>query len=196
MGWLRSHLDSIHCANAGSFSGLAKAVKRVSLSSRTEKQDEGRSLLSAGRPGSLHDLGWASELAPAELGLQHAHTAAPRSKSQRQERLHGGQSSTRNADSSSNGGSLAGPPVLSRTSFVKNPGLTNIQTPFSSTDTLFDHPWQPQDRPQSCATNKLESIAGKWFLHLPRTLQVYRGVRHIARIVHAAHSTQSCKFLR
>jgi len=187
----RSHLDSVHCANAGSFSSLANAVKRVSLSSRKDNHDEGRSLLSAGRSGPLCDSGWQSGMAPAELTSQHAHKAAPSSKSQPQERLCGGESIMSNAYSSSNGGSLAGPPALSRTSFVKNPGLTNIQTPFSNADTLFDHPWQPQDRPQSCAANRLESIAGKWFSHLPHTPRVYRGVKHIAHIVHAAHLTHN-----
>ena len=44
---------------------------------------------------------------------------------------------------------------------MRKPGLTNIQTPFSSPQALLDHPWQPQERPSGGANLRLESIAGE-----------------------------------
>lgn len=143
--------------HAGSFSGLAKAVKRVGRSDRTESHDEGRSLLSADDAGSLHESGGASQKAPAELAPHDAFPAVPSSDSREQARVQGGHPALQDGHPSSNGGSSpAGPANLQRLSFVKNPGLTNIQTPFSSVQALADHPWQPQERP-----HPLESIAGE-----------------------------------
>lgn len=145
---------------AGSFSGLAKAVKRAGRSSRAESHDEGRSLLSAHDSGSLHESGGISKIVPAELRPHTALPAALNGDAREQERLRGGHASLQDGNPSSNGSSPAGPPSLQRLSFVKNPGLTNIQTPFSSSQALTDHPWQPQERPSGWANPRLESIAG------------------------------------
>ena len=141
---------------AGSFSGIAKAVKRVGRNDRAEHHDEGRLLLSSDDSGSLHELGGASQKAPTELARHDALPAGAGSSVPEQKRVPGGHPTLQDGHPSSNGSGSAGPPTLQRLSFVKNPGLTNIQTPFSSSQALLDHPWQPQERPFP-----LESIAGR-----------------------------------
>ena len=152
-----------HLLHAGSFSGLAKAVKRVGRGERTEGHDEGRSLLSADDSGSLHEPRDTPQKAPAELALHKASHAASSGDSREPGRLRAGHPAPalQNGKPSSNGSAPAGPPQLQRLSFVRNPGLTNIQTPFSSCDTLVDHPWQPEERPSNCGNPRLESIAGE-----------------------------------
>ena len=100
-------------------------------------------------------------MAPAELGQHDALQALPSADAQEQERLQGGHASLQGENPSSTGSSPAGPPNLQRLSFVKNPGLNNIQTPFASSKALTDPPWQPQERPSGCSNPRLESIAGE-----------------------------------
>ena len=123
-------------------------------------QDEGRSLLSARSCGSQHDSRRASWKLHDEPASQHASSAAGGGDSQKQGTVQSRRSAPQDSPFSSTSGSAAGPPSLAKTSFVKNPGLSNIQTPFSSCEPLFDHALQPLDRPQPPAQNRLESIAG------------------------------------
>ncbi|CAK0780807.1 hypothetical protein CVIRNUC_005182 [Coccomyxa viridis] len=133
-------------AQGGSFSNF---VRRVSRSNTDENHDEGRSLLSAGDSGSREDSGFGRDEPSAESALPDAQGGL------QQEALQGGSSASTDVKggASSRASSSMGPPALSRTSFVKNPGLSNIQTPFSSCDALIDHPWPP------LAPQQLESIA-------------------------------------
>lgn len=147
--------------HAGSFSGLAKAVKRVGRSERTGSHDEGRSLLSADDSGSLHASGGSLQNAPAEVAPHGALPGALSTDGRDEEQAQGGHTTLQHGPSSSDSGSSAGPPQLQRLSLVKNPGLTNIQTPFSCPQALLDHPWQPQERPAGGANLRLESIAGE-----------------------------------
>ena len=138
---------AFHACAGGSFSNF---VRRVSRSNTDGNHDEGRSLLSAGDSGSREDSGFGQDEASAESALPDT-----RGRLQ-QEALQGGSAPPvdMKGGASSTASSSMGPPALSRTSFVKNPGLSNIQTPFSSCDALIDHPWPP------LAPQQLESIAG------------------------------------
>ena len=138
---------------SGSLSGLAKAVKKVGRSSaKPGKHDEGRrSLLSAQDSGSQSDSGSLSHTSPPEPITP----TAQHDDKQSQRALQSRQSGAGDARSGSSSAALAAAPALGRVSFVKNPGLSNIQTPFSSSDSQ----WQTLERSQR-DVNRLESIAG------------------------------------
>ena len=138
---------------SGSLSGLAKAVKKVGRSStKPGKHDEGRrSLLSAQDSGSQSDSGSLSHTSPPEPITP----TAQHNDKQSQRALQSRQSGAGDARSGSSSAASAAAPALGRVSFVKNPGLSNIQTPFSSCDSQ----WQTLERSQR-GVKRLESIAG------------------------------------
>ena len=138
---------------SASLSGLAKAVKKVGRSStKPGKHDEGRrSLLSAQDSGSQSDSGSLSHTSPP----QPITPTAQHNDKQSRGALRSRQSGAGDARSGSSSAASAAAPALGRVSFVKNPGLSNIQTPFSSCDSQ----WQTLERSQH-DVNRLESIAG------------------------------------